>query len=133
MASKSSRFTSAILLLFAIYLTGCTGLNGANASKAVEGYLKALVAKDTNQVVNASCAAWEASARQELRTFDAVTVSLDKLSCNESGNEGEFALVACTGKIVANYGNEVLEINLNDRIYKAIEESGEWRMCGYQQ
>ena len=44
---------------------------------------------------------------------------------------GEFTLVGCTGTIVANYGNEVLEINLADQTYKAAFEGGEWRMCGY--
>jgi len=133
MASKTSWFKPAILLILAIYLTGCAGINGGSAPQAVEAYLKALVAKDANQLVNASCAAWEASARQELRTFDAVTVTLSDMSCNETGKEGNSALVACTGKILANYGNEVLEINLADRNYQAIKESGEWRMCGYHQ
>jgi len=46
--------------------------------------------------------------------------------------EGNSAIVACTGKIVANYGNEVLEIDLAAQKYQAVFEGGEWRMCGYR-
>ena len=35
-------------------------------------------------------------------------------------------------KIVANYGNEVLELDLSERSYQVVEEGGEWRMCGYR-
>jgi len=38
--------------------------------------------------------------------------------------------VSCTGTITANYGNEVLEIDLSERTYQVVFEAGERRMCG---
>jgi hypothetical protein len=121
-----------LLILIPFVLTACASQADSGASGAITTYIKSLAAKDVNQLVNASCSAWEANARQELRTFDAVTITLQDLKCQESGEDGETALVSCSGKIVANYGNEVLEINLADRNYQAIKDGGEWRMCGYR-
>lgn len=113
-------------------IAGCASKSVSGAPQAIEAYFKALVAKDLNQLVNHSCAEWEGNARQELRTFDAVQVSLQDLSCQEVETDTSTARLTCTGKIIANYGNEVLEINLAERDYRAIFERGEWRMCGYQ-
>ncbi|MCU0488700.1 MAG: nuclear transport factor 2 family protein [Anaerolineales bacterium] len=121
-----------IVSVLALLLPGACTRESGGASAAIESYLQALVAKDANQLVAASCAAWEASARQELRTFDAVDVSLKELSCQSAEQNGDTARVSCSGQITANYGNEVLEINLADRSYTAVNEAGEWRMCGYQ-
>jgi hypothetical protein len=122
-----------ILLLLLLSLTGCNAGKGtAAAPAAIEAYFSALVGKDVNALVNRSCAAWESNARSEFESFSAVTVSLENMACQESENDGQTSLVACTGKIVANYGNEVLEINLADRVYQAVKEQGEWRMCGYK-
>lgn len=88
--------------------------------------------RDENQLVLSSCAAWEAQAKTELASFSAVSVSLEDASCTESSEDGDYTLVSCTGKIVANYGNEILEIDLADRTYQAVYEAGEWRMCGYR-
>ena len=79
-----------------------------------------------------SCAAWEADAKTELNSFGAVTARLEDLSCNEAGKDGNFTLVACTGKIIANYNGEDQTINLADRTYKMVQEGGDWRMCGYR-
>jgi len=132
MSTKSLTFKTFLLLIMALFLASCSGQSNSNSAGAVEAYLEALVAKGESQLINSSCAAWEADARQELRTFDAVTVNLQDLKCQETAKDGEISLVACTGKIVANYGNEVLEINLSDRTYQTIQEGGEWRMCGYR-
>ena len=121
-----------ILIIFVTSVSGCTNQAPTNAGAAVETYFKALVAKDSNALVNASCASWESNALQELRTFDAVEVTLQDLKCGEIGQEGTSAIVTCSGKIVANYGNEVLDINLSDHTFKVILDSNEWRMCGYQ-
>lgn len=120
------------LMVTIFFIAGCASNSVSGAPQAIEAYFKALVAKDLNQLVNHSCAEWEGSARQELRTFDAVQVSLQDLSCQEVENDASTAHLACTGKIIANYGNEVLEINLAERDYRALFEGGEWRMCGYQ-
>ncbi len=121
-------FVSLIGLLF---VSGCTSQTDEPTS-AIENYIQALVDQDGNRLANLSCAEWEADAQIELESFSAVSVSLEELSCRSQSEQAGFTLVACTGKIIANYGNEVLEINLEDQVYRAIFEGGEWRMCGYQ-
>ncbi len=118
------------ILLIAFILAGCSDEDGA--AKSVMSYFQALASKDANQLSLSSCADWEAQAQTELESFGAVQVSLEDASCKKSGTEGDYTLVSCSGKIVANYGNEVLEIDLSDRTYKTLNEGGDWRMCGYQ-
>ena len=102
------------------------------AVKAVQAYLQALVDKDSERIVSLACADWEAEARTELESFTAVSVDLQDVNCQETGVDGDTALVSCSGKITANYGNEVLEIDLAERTFQAVYEAGEWRMCGYR-
>jgi hypothetical protein len=114
-----------------LFLAACNGqTNGAPA--AIQAYLQALVEKNYELISTLSCAAWEADARTELESFTAVTVTLDDLSCDEAGKDGEISLVECTGIVRANYGNEILEIDLSERIFQAVFEAGDWRMCGYR-
>ncbi len=128
--NKTLLITTIFLILCPVLLSGCR--QPAGAGDAVLAYIQALSSGDENRVVLASCSAWEGQARTELEAFSAVTVSLESASCEESGADGEFTLVDCRGKIVANYGNEVLEIDLAERTYQAVHEGGEWRMCGYR-
>jgi hypothetical protein len=121
-------------ILFLLLAAGCanSGNNTSNAVGAIEAYNEALVAKNADQLSTLSCAAWEADAKNELDSFSAVTVTLNDIKCEEAGKDGNTTLVTCTGDITANYGNEVLKINLADRTYQAVYEGGEWRMCGYR-
>jgi hypothetical protein len=122
---------SALLLIMpTALLAGCS--NQESAADSILTYLQALISRDENQLVLSSCADWEAQAKTELESFSAVTVSLEDASCKESGQDGDYTLVSCNGIIVANYGNEVLEINLIERTFQAVYEGGEWRMCGYR-
>ena len=109
--------------------SGAQASNGAPA--AVEAYLNALVKQDANQMANLSCKAWEAQAQTELDSFAAVTLTLDSPKCQAAGTDGDYTLVSCSGKIVANYNGENQEISLSDRTFQALQEGGEWRMCGY--
>jgi hypothetical protein len=61
-----------------------------------------------------------------------VEAKLESLSCQVAKKEEDALIVSCAGRIVANYGNEVLEIDLSKQNYRVIKESGDWRMCGYQ-
>ena len=123
---------SAILaMILMATLSSCTG-DRDGAVKAIQAYLQALVGKDTERVANLSCANWEADARTEIESFTAVSVALQDLDCKETGVDGDTALVSCSGKITANYGNEVLEIDLAERTFQAVYEDGDWRMCGYR-
>lgn len=128
----SIKYITAIILfiLFAI-LAACSG-DKSSAASVVESYIQSLVNGNADRLSTLSCKAWEADAKNELASFAAVKVSLDNLQCEESGKDGDTTLVSCTGKIVANYGAEVLEINLKDRTYRAVYEGGDWRMCGYR-
>jgi hypothetical protein len=119
-----------LILLTASWLAACAKSSGP--ARAVETYYEALAAKDASRLANASCAAWEADAKIELESFGAVQVSLGEVACQESGQEGEFTLVSCSGKISADYNGEIQEIDLADHTYKTIQEGGDWRMCGYK-
>ena len=127
------RFTTwlAAGLLALFGLAACSGNSGGDPGTAIEGYLKALVEKDSARLAQFSCADWEDDATLELESLAAVTVSLKDMSCQESGQDGETRLVSCSGSLLANYNGEDQEINLADRTYKAVEEGGDWRMCGY--
>ena len=129
--NKSPKFLFCLLVFLSLTACGQPSSNNDPAI-AVSAYLEALVSKDVNQVINSSCAAWEAQAQQELDSFAAVTANLDQVKCQVTGQEGDNRLVTCQGKIIANYGNEVLEINLGDRTYLVVDEGGAWRMCGYR-
>ena len=122
---------AAILLLLA---AGCSAgaQSGSGAASAVEAYNQALVAKDADRLSTLSCADWEADARTELESFGAVKTTLEDMRCQDSGTEGDFTLVACTGKISADYNGEILEIDLAGHTYQAKLEGGDWRMCGYR-
>ena len=120
-----------------ILVTAMIGLSACAASQsgpvqAVQGYLQAVVAKDSVKASSFSCAAWENSAQLEVDSFAAVTAKLDSLACKESGKSGSDTLVSCTGKIITTYNNENSEIDLAGRVYKVVQENGDWRMCGYQ-
>ena len=131
--SKNSP-TLHLLLLSACLLAslaGCGGWQAAGPAAAIEAYLQALVSQDADGVTNNSCSNWEADAMTEYNSFAAVTASLEDLSCRETGRDGADAQVSCSGQIVANYNGEDLEIDLSDRIYRVVEEGGDWRMCGY--
>jgi len=119
-----------LLILPVLALSGCTAEN--SAADAIQAYFKALAAKNASELALLSCSEWEAQAKNELESFGAVTVSLETPDCQINGDEGDYTLVSCSGKLIANYGNEILEIDLEDRIYLAANEGGEWRMCGYR-
>ncbi len=125
------------ILALMLILAACGGANGG-APQAVEAYLAALVNRDENAVIAASCAAWEEQARQEFNAFSAVKLEMQAVACTQSGTDpgqngaAETALVQCTGQIIANYGQENLTIDVAERTYAVVQEGGAWRMCGYR-
>lgn len=102
------------------------------AAAAVHNYLQAIVSRNETALVNQVCAAWESDARTEFNAFTAVKLTLDKVSCQESGTSDSFTLVSCQGAIRASYGAEDLILELNERTFQVIQEAGEWRVCGYK-
>jgi len=129
MNNKFLLFT--VLIGFLYLMNACTSKN--SAAVAVMDYYQALIDEDYAQMIDRTCIAWESQAKTEFDSFAAVTATLENLSCREVGKRGEYTEVACEGKIVANYGNEVLEIDLSGQIYLALYEHDDWRMCGYSQ
>lgn len=121
-----------IFLFLSFILTACSGNNSTDSAAAIEAYHQALIAKDTVQLAAQSCAAWEAQAQTELESLGAVDVNLEDMVCTTANVFEDSASVTCTGFLVANYGNEVLRIDLSERNYNSVFEGGEWRMCGYR-
>lgn len=108
-------------------------LDTTGAEAAVQGYLDALAAKDGALMINHSCSAYEADATLELDAFQAVATRLEDVACAVTGSDGDYALVNCSGAIVATYNGEDQSFELAGRTYQVIKEGGEWRVCGYHQ
>lgn len=106
--------------------------SASNSSQQVEAYLKARAAGNANQMVSLSCAAWEPQARIEASSFKALNARVEGLTCQSTGTEGQASFVGCAGKIITSYNGESREVNLADRQFKTLHESGEWRVCGYR-
>ncbi len=122
----------AFLILLAFFGISCSGAKQEPAVKTVEAYIQALANKEAEKMVGLSCADWEKQARFELDSFVGVTTKAEGVSCQVSGTDGDATLVTCQGKIVANYGAENRDFDLNIHVYKVIQDQGEWRVCGYQ-
>ena len=120
------------VILATLALTACASNtnNKAAPAKAVEDYLNALVAKDQNRLTSLSCKNWENDALLELDSFQAVTTKLDGMACEQTGTDGNTALVLCKGKIIATYNNENQELDLSTRTYQVVQEGGDWLVCG---
>ncbi len=113
-----------------LLLTACASKNNNGPAKAVEDYLKALVAKDADRLSTLSCKDWEDDALLELDSFQAVTTRLDGMACEQTGTDGNTALVLCKGKLIASYNNEDQELDLSVRTYQVVQEGGDWLVCG---
>lgn len=127
-------YTKRILFLLGIIfiLTACSPAAGSTAAGAVHTYVEALVAKNSEVLLNNTCLDWEAEAHTELASFDGVAIRLEGLFCEQSGLDGEFTLVSCDGNIIATYAGEDKPLDLSANTYLAVEEDDVWRMCGYR-
>ena len=124
-------FSLIFLLIFTSLLLAACASNNENAPvQAVENYLNALVEKDANRLTTLSCGEWEDDALLELDSFQAVTARLEGLACEQTGTDGETALVLCNGNIVATYNDEDQQLDLSVRTYQVVQEGGEWLVCG---
>jgi hypothetical protein len=124
-------FLILFITIATLSLAACSTSNNNGASvKAVENYLTALVEKDADRLSTLVCGEWEEDALIELDSFQAVTARLDGLACEQTGTDGEMALVLCNGKIIASYNNEDQELDLSVRTYQVTQEGGDWVVCG---
>ena len=122
-------FLILFITITTLLLAACASSTDAPA-KAVEDYLTALVEKDADRLSTLVCGEWEEDALIELDSFQAVTARLDGLACEQTGTDGDTALVLCNGKIIASYNNEDQELDLSVRTYQVTQEGGDWVVCG---
>lgn len=119
------------VVLCLLFLTGCAGQS--DAPTAIETYLKTMVGKDRDAFVKTFCADYEADALTEFDSFGAVEATLDGVDCESSGTDGGATLVTCSGSINVTYqGEDNQVLALDNTVYRAVQEGGEWKMCGYQ-
>jgi hypothetical protein len=119
-----------LVIVTNLFLSACASKSDDAPAKAVEDYLNALVAKDSNRLTTLSCSDWEDDALLEFDSFQAVTTRLDGLACSQTGTDGDTALVLCKGKIIATYNNEDQELDLSVRTYQVVQQGGDWLVCG---
>ena len=119
-----------LVIVSTLFLSACASKSSNGPTKAVEDYLNALVAKNSDRLTTLSCKDWENEALLELDSFQAVTTKLDGMSCTQTGTDGDTALVLCKGKIIATYNNENQELDLSTRTYQVVEQDGDWLVCG---
>ena len=127
---RLSLFTLTLSVLL-ILISACAG-GTDQAATAVEGYLTALVGKDSDTISALSCADWEMQAILELDSFQAVETRLEGLACTSVLEDDGTSSVTCTGKIYATYNGEDQEFDLSLRTYAVIKEGGEYLVCGYR-
>src|SRR5688500_13344288 len=97
-------------------LAACSAAGNSSApTKAVEDYLNALVEKDADRLSTLVCGEWEDDALIELDSFQAVTTRLEGLACEQTGMDGETALVLCSGKIG--------RASCREGVYRYVEQS----------
>ncbi len=126
-------FNNILLALCAIpLLLAACGQSRSQAVSSVENYLTSLVEKRADELPSRACAAWEEQALIELSSFGNVSTTLEDMQCQATGSSGSYTLVQCRGKIVADYNGEQQVFDLDRRVFRAVREGGEWRMCGYQ-
>lgn len=130
---KRSTIVLIVALICGLTAAACGGGSADSAAKAVESYLTLRNNKDVNKLLAVSCKDWEGQATAEIASFQSMNASLDSLSCQPSGTDGQFTVVKCSGKLSTQYQAETPRVrDLSERNYKAIQEDGQWKMCGYQ-
>jgi hypothetical protein len=121
-----------LLSMLALLLSACSAKGADPASKAVEDYLNALVAKDSTKISALSCATWEQSALTELDSLQAVKTRLDAVTCQTAGTDGATSQVNCKGRILATYNGEDQAFDLSVRTYQVVKQGGDYLVCGYK-
>jgi hypothetical protein len=124
-----------IMLLLAASLLLAGLLYACSPSKhpavaAVEGYLRALVAKDESRIVGLTCKDFEADALLQFDAFSLVKTRLEGLNCQASETGESTASVTCQGQIIASYGTEDQQFELSERKFQVQKEGSDWLVCG---
>lgn len=126
---RHSRPMIIVLLVMLLALSACA--EKANAPETIEKYLKAKVSGDESKLIGLSCKTWEAQAALEAAPFQSVKAEIHNIACQETGRDGKYTLITCEGTLVIQYrGEDPREQSLSGTKYRAVEEDGEWKMCG---
>ena len=118
------------LLAVLLFLIACQS-NASPAARAVESFLGALADKDEALLLSHTCPDYEMDALLEFDSLALVETSLKDVSCQQTGSEGDAALVTCSGSLEASYGGEMRSFDLSERAYRVVESGGDWLVCGY--
>ncbi len=119
-----------LALVVALVATACAG--EGDPTEAVEAYLRAKVESDADKLASLACNDFEAQAAQDALSFRSVRAELDNMACEKTGEDGDAALVTCSGQIVAEYDGETRTQDLSETTYRVISDDGEWKICGIQ-
>ncbi|MEP7294169.1 MAG: hypothetical protein ABI835_20445, partial [Chloroflexota bacterium] len=108
-----------LFLLVAAVVAACSNAQDAgDPAAAVETYLTALVANDTDALPQLICPAYESGARTEFDSFGAVGgAALDGVDCTAGAANGDSASVTCTGSITFTYNGENQSLELSASPY----------------
>lgn len=117
-----------ILILLGLLLILAACAEEGDPTKVVEDYLKARVESNADSLQKLACPEWEAQAIAQADSFRSMNARLENLSCRQSGEDGEYKLVTCDGKIVTTYEGETREWPLGT--YRTLQVDDEWKMCG---
>lgn len=123
-------FPIVFVIVIALSLAACAASTDSGPVRAVEDYFSALAAKDADRLAALSCGDWESDALLALDSFQAVDTRLEGLACEQTGTDGNTALVLCNGSLVATYGDEDQQMDLSVFTYQVVQEGGEWLVCG---
>jgi len=121
-----------LLLIFAIFVSGCGGVAENAPAEATMHYLQALAEQDKTKVTTLSCKEWEEQSAMEVDALLSVNSELVDLSCEVMGEDGEDKLVQCNGELRLTYQDEIRTIDLSRRVYSMRMEDGSWRVCSYK-
>jgi hypothetical protein len=135
MCNKTKALSTHITLGLAASLLLAGLLYACSSSKhpavtAVENYLRALVDKDEARFDSLTCKDFEADALLEFDSFSLVKTRLEGLKCQAHDTGEAAASVTCQGQIIATYGAEDQQFDLNKRTYQVQKEGSDWLVCG---
>ncbi len=123
-----------LLLIMSVLIAGCaTDQTDPEApAKAIEAYLETRISKDSDIFSGTYCADFEATAITEFDSFGAVEATLEDMVCTVDSLDDGQATVTCAGNINVVYdGENNNTLDLARTPYSAVQEDGEWKMCGY--
>jgi hypothetical protein len=93
------KYCALTLVLISFLVGSCAPQASNDPADAAYQYLTALAEKDKTSLVNLSCKSWEEQAALEADALLSVGAALNDVTCKVTGEDGEFQLVNCTGKL----------------------------------